>query len=464
MSVAADTLVAAGRAASAGALATLAAWPLRHAFVAAALPPALLAAGVLVVAALPPLATSYAWTELAPRVMMSGSAAPWCLLLLLAARAVVPVALVLALLPPPAYAGAAAHVAGLAPATSGLGSRARRWVWQLAHGVGPVAAVGAAVGFLIAFADFELTARLAQRSWTVAVFDAQAGGVSVGLALEGCLLPVALAAVVLTAGWRLARRAVAARARAAPRVPPARRFVGVALACLLVALLPAGYLVADGAAHVADALRPRAARFELLWSAVYAGAASLGAGALSGALRGRVLLLLCLPGLGGALALALGVRSLCPSAVLDTPLPAAVALTLWLLPWAVFLRVALRVDTVEPSAHVARLLLPLDAERARTGARLLAALRGQPRLWSVALLFPLALQDIVIASVLAPPQATPLGVRLHNFAHYGHSHTLSALLLVGAGLGWLAIGCVAVVGAGTGRGWRHRSATTGHSH
>lgn len=457
MSLAADTATAAWRAAAVGALATAAAWPLRHAWTTRAARPALLAAMVLVVAALPPLAVSYAWVEFAPRMFLSETAAPWCLLALLLARALVPVALVLALVPEPAFSGTAAHLVDTAPPTSRLGSRLRRLHWHAAHGAGAVAALGIAAGFLTTFADFELTARLAQASWTVRVFDAQAGGASLGAALRACSAPLALSAAVLAAGLLLARRPCRSVRRRAPQRTSARRFAALGVAGLLLVAFPFALLAVDGAMHIADALRPHAVRVELLWSIVYASAAVLGATAIAAAARGRLRLALCLPGLGGGLTLALATRAVCPAALLETPLPAAAALTLWLLPWAVLLHLALRPGDLDASLHTARLLAPLDAERARVGARLGRALRGQRRIWATALLFPLALQDVVIGSVLAPPQATPLAVRLHNLAHYGHSHTLSALLVVGAGVGGLATLVAALAGASSSATPRRRT-------
>ena len=249
-----------------------------------------------------------------------------------------------------------------------------------------VAAAAFAAAALLTFLEFEITARFAQPSWTVWLFDALAGGVAV--------------------------RDVA-----------------------LASALPAGVAVALAAV----ALRAAATRTELAASIAYAATAALLATTIVARVRGPVLLLaLCLPAALGNLTLGLAVRALAPAWLADTVLPLAVALTLALLPWAALLARLRRAAAPTRAAHVAALLTPLGPRPARAGARIRRALLGHPQLWSACLLFPLALQDVTLAATLAPPHAPPLTLRLHNLAHYGHSHTLSALLL--------AIVAVAVVG------------------
>jgi ABC-type spermidine/putrescine transport system permease subunit II len=223
-------------------------------------------------------------------------------------------------------------------------------------------------------------------------------------------------------------------------------------------------LAHDGLPHLSDGLRSRAARAELAWSLAYASSAAVLANLMAGAaLRRRWALVFGVPGLAGSLIVALAFRLACPPALLDSPLATIAALVVWLLPFALLVRHALARDPARHDWHAAELLGALDAQRARAAERLRRDLSSQGHVWALAILVPLALQDVVIGSVLAPPHATPLTVRLHNLAHYGHSHTVSAQLLLLMLAGILPLGVVALAACWSGRefGRRSRAARTG---
>ena len=140
--------------------------------------------------------------------------------------------------------------------------------------------------------------------------------------------------------------------------------------------------------------------------------------------RHRAALALALPGLLGALLLALFVLTAFQFPALhpayDTPLPLLLALTLLLLPFALPLRWLLDVARGDPALHLARL----------AGSSALIWRLDTRRRWLAAfLLFCWAYFDFTAGSILAPVGLTPVFVRLHNLAHYGQTAVLSAMFL-----------------------------------
>ncbi len=107
-------------------------------------------------------------------------------------------------------------------------------------------------------------------------------------------------------------------------------------------------------------------------------------------------------------------------AVYDTPLPLLLALILLLLPLASLLRYLLASRRPIEALHLARML---------GNHRLLWELEGQRQLVALFALFGWAYFDFTASSMLAPVGVTPVFVRLHNFAHYGQTAALSAMLL-----------------------------------
>lgn len=449
MSLADATWQAACRASLASLLGVLLAWPLRHALWSMRGHTGGVAVGVALAIAVPPLAVAYAATALLPHLALAPAFSPWCLLVLLVGRVLPFVALILALVPPPPLSGTAAHTLTLLPANAPLRRLRSHVCGRLRSGSASGGMLAFAAGFVLAFQDFELTARLGASSWTVWLFDAQAGGVDVAAVLRQCVGPVALTLSVLALA--VLAGIAAPGQRTPPRMPRPRpiRWLGLGACLGLTVVVPLALLLLDGATHVGAALRSAAARNELAWSLAYATTAAAVAGltaqglsprtARGGSwLRTTTMLLACTPGLGGSLVLALVTRQLAAGSFADTPLPALFALTLWILPYALLLRHALTRDETAPGPRAATMLGHLEG---RTGAAdaIVRALRGRPRLWTFAVLMPLSLQDVVVGSILAPPHAPPLTVRLHNLAHYGHSHTVSAQMLVLAAAGVLPL-------------------------
>jgi len=142
-------------------------------------------------------------------------------------------------------------------------------------------------------------------------------------------------------------------------------------------------------------------------------------------------LLLCLPGLLGALLLSLlglALFQLTPlRPAYDTPAPLLLALILLLLPLAFPLRWLLDSAARDPALHLAR--AAANATNRSSARRLLWQLDGRRRFLAAFLLFCWAYFDFTAGSILAPVGLTPVFVRLHNLAHYGQNAVLSAMML-----------------------------------
>jgi hypothetical protein len=298
-------------------------------------------------------------------------------------------------------------------------------------GRGPWAAFAAV--FLLAFGEFELASLWGVKTWTVALFDAQAGGLPLGESLALARWPLGCASGAMLAAmaglWRRDWLGASQNHRpvAATRRGMRPRLVWGALAS--VAILAAGWPLArllPGAWRGCSALAGNAALgrdifFSLLLAGSAAAAAWLAAG--EGIRRPFIGGLSALPGMLGALLLsllALGIFQL-PGlrVVYGTLVPVWAALTLLLLPMTLLLRVLLRLTRPSAAVHLARLL---------KDRRLCWELDGHKHFWAGFLVLCWAYFDLTAASLLAPPGLTAVSVRLYNLMHYGASDALSAML------------------------------------
>ena len=326
------------------------------------------------------------------------------------------------------------------------------WIFQLrAAGRAPWMAGG--LVFLFAFTDFELASLWSLKTWTVALFDAQAGGLALGASLRLAALPlgveIAVLALILRAPAISIAPAGAGKAPGRIARPALLAYLGGA------ALLACGWPLLFVAAHAAAGFRAVAENFvlanDLAASVGFAAAAALSAWLLAAVVqttrlqssdgrprpsfggrsrppnfRGRVVraTTLAAPGLHGALLLSLALLAAFQLPALhpayDTPLPLLVALTLLLLPFALPLRWLLDTSRRTPALHLARL----------AGSSALIWRLDTRRRWLAAfLLFCWAYFDFTAGSILAPVGLTPVFVRLHNLAHYGQTAVLSAMFL-----------------------------------
>ncbi len=377
----------------------------------------------------PSLLISYAFAKFALALM----AAPWsreALYLGILALKLIPVAVIIRVLFPPPLSAEARHLHRMLAGTSWM-QRAK----FAARGAGPGPWIAGGVVFLLAFSDFELASLWSIRTWTVAIFDAQTGGLAIGETLRLALSPLAVELLVLAFIFRcVARlpRASEGRAPARPEreahpslgVPARTPWCYLTASAALVCLLPLTIVATQAVAG----LRTLAGNFilvrELGASALFALGAALSASTLARLGRRRLTsaFLLGAPGLLGALVISLVVLVLFQTPLLrpayDTPLPLLLALTLFLLPLALLLG-ALHASP-SPALHLARQF---------GSRRLIWEMETRPTLTSLGLLFCCAWFDFTTSSILAPVGLTPVFARLHNLAHYGQTAVLSAMML-----------------------------------
>ena len=326
------------------------------------------------------------------------------------------------------------------------------WIFQLrAAGRAPWMAGG--LVFLFAFIDFELASLWSLKTWTVALFDAQAGGLALGASLRLAALPLAIEVAALAL---ILRTPAFSSAPVSAGKAPGRSARRALLAYLGgAALLACGWPLGRVALQAVAGFRVVAENFvladDLAASLAFAAAATVGAWLLavvartpSSAVvwrvprppsdgrgrpadsrgRGVRATLLAAPGLCGALLLSLALLAAFQLPLLhpayDSPLPLLLALTLLLLPFALPLRWLLDTTRRDPALHLAKL---------GNCAALLWQLDTRRRWLAAFLLFCWAYFDFTAGSILAPVGLTPVFVRLHNLAHYGQTAVLSAMFL-----------------------------------
>ena len=313
------------------------------------------------------------------------------------------------------------------------------------RGAGRTAGVAFAAVFLLAFGEFEMASLLGVERWTVRLFDAQVGGLALGASLR--LVAPALVCELAVLGLALAL--VWPRDGATPTRPRGRRagrwarlaaWAELAAALLVVTVVPLAIVLRGAFRGLPLIEQTWTLAGDIQWSVLVglagAAAAFVAAGRVVGR-RGRLVagLCACVPGLLGALVLALLVLTLFQLPVLrwayDTPLPLVLALGLLLFPFALLLRLALRAGRPGEAVHAAALLRssPSPAASAR-GREIEWELRSRGQFWVAFVLFCWGYLDLTASSILAPSGVTPVLVRLYNFMHYGQMAVLSAMVCV----------------------------------
>jgi iron(III) transport system permease protein len=281
------------------------------------------------------------------------------------------------------------------------------------------------VVFLAAFQEFDIAACMNARSWTIAIFDAQSGGLGLSDSLRLLLWPLVVQSIVLggvmvgakSGAMRQSRDFHRGESRAAMAL-----FVTIG-GMPLLAPIAAFWAGLGGLQNLSLAALFGEVGNSLSLALVATIAAWLLAGwALGGRLR---IVLLVVPGLFGMLVLSLGVLSLFQSSWLvplrGSPLPLLLALSLGLMPFAVLLRYVLSRGTDAESLHVATI---------SGNASAVWMFVKRPALWAAALLFLQAYGDFTANSLLAPPALSSAFSRIFNLMHYGRTSVLSAMLLV----------------------------------
>ena len=119
----------------------------------------------------------------------------------------------------------------------------RKFLFRAGCARGPVAAF--AVVFLCAFAEFEMASLMGVKSWTVAVFDANAGGLAVTESLRRMLGPLLceIAAVATTVAVLGRHRMNPARPPVAGKTTHGLAWLYLIIAFVFVLLIPAGMVL-----------------------------------------------------------------------------------------------------------------------------------------------------------------------------------------------------------------------------
>ena len=413
----ADVLIALGRGGVAALLATAGArWAL--AALEGRLPASRRLAWALMLSPLftPALLPGYAWANV-PVPWLQGDAGREAMyLLILAARGLPLAALALLFAPPPPVSAEGVFCDRLLRHASLL-SHFGVWIR------GPSRRFAVAFGLVLffSFLELEIASLLYRRSWTVSIFDAQAGGASAGSTLGMAALP--LLAQLLIAGplaialVRGRGRAQAGGGAAAEAAGGALGWAVLSLAAFLSTLWPLGF-VCTGTMKGIDSLAVnltfwRGILASLVFAIPAAAFAVLLAGVAAGGRRVRVALVaapLIVPGLAGPLALSLGLLWLFQRDALrwayDSPVPLVIALTLLVLPWALFLRLLLGRGMSE-GLHASALLAAGEPARRRRARRISWEIRGRAVFWIASVAFLVAVFDLTAAAVLSPPAMTP---------------------------------------------------------
>lgn|GEM_PF-999756 len=319
-------------------------------------------------------------------------------------------------------------------------------IWLLARG--RATATAFVLVFLFAFADFELSSQLGTENWTVVVFDAHIGGITLAESFRWIALPLlhqaALVGLLLVLLW--------SQKFDAPQSPSfstrPRHAVGalswsyLLLAFAVGAGIPLGSLAKGAAAGIPVLGENTSFYKEITAGLIFAAGGAIAAYWLAGALTRRlntkrssaVWVAACVPGFAGALTL-----SLCVLALFQLPplhyrffdpirLPWAFA---WLLlPFAVLMRIALRVTRPASASRLAELMRSGGGALRARADEILWRLDRRKHYGAVALLFCWAYYDLTASSLLAPADMPTAMARLYNFTHYGRITGLSALILV----------------------------------
>ena len=348
-----------------------------------------------------------------------------------------PIAAVILYFTPAPISAEAIHCRRLTSA----GSRFGDWTFLIRAGCagGPVAAF--AVVFLFAFAEFEMASLMIVKSWTVALFDAHAGGLALSESLCRTLGPLLCEAIAIaTAFVVLGRR----------QVIPTRRIEGncasrwfawchLVIAFVLVLVIPAAMVLWGTIRGFGLLMENFVLSREILASLLFAIGASTLAGLavfwLGAAARGRsigsifckvILAAAVFAGLLGSLVLSLTVLAAVQLPGLislrDTPVPLIFTLGLVLLPMALVLK-----RVLELTAHQSALHLTTLMQKSRAVCELTWKLSTSGKFWVMVLLFVWAYWDLMASSILAPIGMTPVTVRLYNLMHYGQIAALSAM-------------------------------------
>jgi len=348
-----------------------------------------------------------------------------------------PIAAVILHFTPAPISAEAIHCRRLTLASSKFGE----WAFLIRAGCAGGTVAAFAVVFLFAFAEFEMASLMVVKSWTVALFDSHAGGLSLSESLRRMLGPLLCETVAIATAFVVLGR---------HQVIPTRRIEGslasrwfawchLLIAFVFVLAIPAAMVLWGTIRGFGPLLENFVLSREILASLLFAAGASTLAGLaafwLGTAAHGRsigsivckvILVGAVFVGLLGPLVLSLTVLAAVQLPGLislrDTPVPLVFTLGLVLLPMALMLKRVLELTAHRSGLHLTTLLQKSPAVR-----ELSWKLSTSGKFWAMVLLFVWAYWDLTASSILAPIGMTPVTVRLYNLMHYGQIAALSAM-------------------------------------
>lgn len=425
----------------------------------------------------PELLTGYAYSQMT-RLLITGwwTREVWFDLLLL--LRVIPIGTFLWYYSPPSPLSREAWYARRLAIRSGVPSW-KRWgilAWYWLQGPARSALFAACGLFLVLFQEFELASLLATTSWTVWLFDAQAGGLPLAESLRYCLAPAICTWLICgPLPWQLCGASLRSAEQTTSEVPMSRLGNGLLWGYLIFALtvivvypcLLIGRDTIPGVlALLGNAVQLRGLIQGILVAAGYGLMAGLSADLLAGCLIGvgtdstkatkstawrQLAVIGSGVGLCGSLVIGLVGVAIFQQAwlqqVYDTPVPVVLGLIIWLLPRALLLHGMLVVTSSPVAEHVASLLMRAgDRTRMRAAGEILWQLRDRSATIVRLLLCHWAYWELTLPDILRPNGLEPITVRLYIDMHFGRNAMLTAkagltlaapLLLLGLCWPWM---------------------------
>ncbi len=392
--------------------------------------------------------------------------------------------LVLLLAPPSSYSAQAYHCHKLAAASqpTSIG----KWLSLFVHfcrGPGRSQLFAVAIIFLLCFQEFELVSliqfgaggRVWPDSWTIRLFDAQAGGFSIVESLRLMQVPIAYQVLALILPFLLIISPQTNNQQSTASIPqcsPWQKVVAWAFlvfAPLVCFVLPGIYLIQQSLDERALAVLGQTRFFarEIITSTLFALFTAWAVVWLSHVfgphselyqksrffsqkwVRKSFLFWASAPGLLGSLMLSLlmlwasqtlaftaTVQQIFPYPVARvlSALPLLVTLSLWLLPRAFILQAMNRSTTQNSPLHVAKLIKASPHQEHQTNYQDLKwKLKTGPQFWFFVLIAYWSYWDLVAAALLIPPGLISAPQQINNLVHYGQWPVLSAMLAAAVG-------------------------------
>lgn len=350
-----------------------------------------------------------------------------------------------------------------APPARILVSQIEFWPFLIRAGCARGTVAAFAIVFLCAFAEFEMASLMVVKSWTVALFDAHAGGLALTESLRRMSGPLLCETAAIAAAFVvLGRQQIIPNRRLASSQPG--QWLGwchLSIASIFVLLIPAAMVLWGTIRGFGLLMENFVLSREILASLFFAAGAGalagLAASGLGAAARSRgigspfckmILVAGVFAGLLGPLVLSLAVLAAVQLPGLislrDTPVPLVFTLGLVLLPMALVLKRVLELTGHRTAWHLTTLLQKSPAVR-----ELVWRLNTSGKFRAMALLFVWAYWDLTASSILAPIGMPPVTVRLYNLMHYGQIAALSAMTCAA----FAAPILILLLGLGTRRWW-----------